>query len=49
MEDILLDTMFELPGMTSVDEVVVNEDAVGPSGQPLLIYSDTKKEAATAG
>ncbi len=50
MEDILLDTMFELPGMTSVDEVVVNEDAVdGAKAKPLLIHSDTKKVAATAG
>ena len=28
LEDILLDTMFDLPGMDSVTEVVVNEEAV---------------------
>ena len=28
MEDILLDTMFDLPAMENVDEVVVNEEAV---------------------
>jgi ATP-dependent Clp protease ATP-binding subunit ClpX len=51
MEDILLDTMFELPGMTSVDEVVVNEDAVDSAkAKPLLIHSDAKKAVtATAG
>jgi ATP-dependent Clp protease ATP-binding subunit ClpX len=51
MEDILLDTMFELPGLTSVDEVVVNEDAVdSDKAKPLLIHSDAKKTAtATAG
>jgi ATP-dependent Clp protease ATP-binding subunit ClpX len=33
MEDILLDTMFELPGMNGVSEVVVNEDAVNAGCQ----------------
>ncbi|MDD8023224.1 MAG: ATP-dependent Clp protease ATP-binding subunit ClpX [Paracoccaceae bacterium] len=50
MEDILLDTMFELPGLDSVQEVVVNEEAVDSAeAQPLLIHSDTKKEPKTAG
>ncbi len=50
MEDILLDTMFELPGFDSVQEVVVNEEAVEtPDAKPLLIHSDTKKEPKTAG
>jgi ATP-dependent Clp protease ATP-binding subunit ClpX len=46
MEDILLDTMFELPGMENVTEVVVNEEAVSGNVKPLLIYADTKKGAA---
>ncbi len=50
MEDILLDTMFELPGLENVDEVVVNEEAVGPDAEPLMIYSDSnEKEEASAG
>ncbi|TKW66904.1 MAG: ATP-dependent Clp protease ATP-binding subunit ClpX [Paracoccus denitrificans] len=51
MEDILLDTMFDLPGMESVDEVVVNEEAVeNASAQPLIIHAETKKEVSkTAG
>ncbi|SIO01960.1 ATP-dependent Clp protease ATP-binding subunit ClpX [Vannielia litorea] len=49
MEDILLDTMFDLPGMTEVDEVVVNEEAVTSDAQPLFIYSEeTKAENASA-
>jgi ATP-dependent Clp protease ATP-binding subunit ClpX len=31
MEDILLDTMFELPGADGVEEVVVNEEACPPT------------------
>ncbi|MDA3887322.1 MAG: ATP-dependent Clp protease ATP-binding subunit ClpX [Allgaiera sp.] len=51
MEDILLDTMFELPGMEGVEEVVVNEEAVtATEAKPLLIYAKSKKgEPATAG
>ena len=48
MENILLDTMFELPGMDSVTEVVVNEEAVSADGKPLMIHADSKKEPASA-
>ena len=50
LEDILLDTMFDLPGMDSVSEVVVNEEAVTSDTAPLMIHDDTKKkEPAEAG
>ncbi|MBT4211280.1 MAG: ATP-dependent Clp protease ATP-binding subunit ClpX [Marinovum sp.] len=49
LEDILLDTMFDLPGQEEVQEVVVNEEAVTAEAAPLMIYSDTKKEPASAG
>ena len=49
MEDILLDTMFDLPGMENVTEVVVNEEAVGPDAKPLMIFEDdAKSEKASA-
>ena len=48
MEEILLNTMFDLPGLGSVEEVVVNEDAVNRKGDPLLIYSDVQEEPASA-
>ena len=49
LEDILLDTMFDLPGMESVEKVVVNEEAVTSDAQPLMIHADAEKEPATAG
>ncbi|WP_223425356.1 ATP-dependent Clp protease ATP-binding subunit ClpX [Tateyamaria pelophila] len=49
LEDILLDTMFELPGLDSVTEVVVNEEAVNSDAAPLMIHADAEKEPATAG
>ena len=49
MENILLDTMFDLPGLETVEEVVVNEDAVSADAKPLMIHADNKKEPASAG
>ncbi len=49
MENILLDTMFDLPGMESVEEVVVNEESVNADAKPLMIHSDAKAEPASAG
>ncbi len=46
LEEVLLDTMFELPGMENVVEVVVNEDAIGKDGAPLMIYADQEKTAS---
>ncbi|MEY1555914.1 ATP-dependent Clp protease ATP-binding subunit ClpX [Yoonia sp. R2331] len=49
MEDILLDTMFDLPGQDTVAEVVVNEEAVNSDAAPLMIHDDKKKkETASA-
>ncbi len=48
LEEILLDSMFELPGMEGVEEVVVNADAVEKKGEPLIIYADRKEEPASA-
>ncbi|KAA0920290.1 ATP-dependent Clp protease ATP-binding subunit ClpX [Aquicoccus porphyridii] len=49
LEEVLLDTMFELPGMENVEEVVVNEEAVAHAeAKPLIIYADQKKEGTAA-
>jgi ATP-dependent Clp protease ATP-binding subunit ClpX len=49
LEEILLDTMFDLPGMDNVDEIVVNEEAVTTKAGPLVIYGDAQREPASAG
>jgi ATP-dependent Clp protease ATP-binding subunit ClpX len=46
MESILLDTMFELPSMRGVEEIVVSADVVEGRAQPLLIYSERRGESA---
>lgn len=40
MEKILLDTMFELPGMNGVEKVVINREVVEGRAEPLYIYAD---------
>jgi ATP-dependent Clp protease ATP-binding subunit ClpX len=45
---VLLDTMFELPSMQGVEEVVVNEECILRKGEPLLIYADRKEGSASA-
>ncbi len=47
METILLDTMFELPAMEGVEQVVISDEVVSGSARPLYIYAD-KEEAQTA-
>ena len=49
LEDILLDTMFELPGLDSVTKVVVNEEAAMSLAQPLMIHADAEKDSVSAG
>jgi ATP-dependent Clp protease ATP-binding subunit ClpX len=44
MENILLDTMFDLPGLDGVEEVVINQDTVDDGALPLFIYADRASE-----
>ncbi len=47
MEAILLDTMYDLPGMEGVEEVVISAEVVTGEAKPLMIYSD--KESSGKG
>ncbi|WP_428030537.1 ATP-dependent Clp protease ATP-binding subunit ClpX [Ancylobacter sp.] len=40
MEGILLDTMFDLPGLEGVEEVVISKEVVEQNARPLYIYAD---------
>ena len=45
MEGILLDTMFDLPSLDGVEEVVISAEVIdGKDVRPLYIYSERKKE-----
>ena len=44
MEAILLDTMYDLPSLEGVEEIVINKEVVEGRAEPLYIYSDRKNE-----
>ena len=44
MENILLDTMFDLPGLESVREVVINREVAEENAKPFYIYADQPDE-----
>jgi ATP-dependent Clp protease ATP-binding subunit ClpX len=48
MENILLDTMFELPSFSSVEEVVINSEVVEGRAQPLHILADRHEDLETS-
>ncbi len=48
MEAILLETMFDLPGLDGVQEVVISPDVVEGKSRPLYIYSDRREEVSSS-
>jgi ATP-dependent Clp protease ATP-binding subunit ClpX len=48
LEQVLLDTMFELPSLENVSKVVVDEAVIGGQAEPYLIYSGGGSAAAKA-
>ena len=48
MENILLHTMFELPALEGVEEVVISREVAEDYAKPLYIYSDRQEEVETS-
>jgi ATP-dependent Clp protease ATP-binding subunit ClpX len=48
MESILLDTMFELPSLEGVEEVVINREVAEEMAKPLYIYADRRGDVGTS-
>ncbi len=48
LESILLDTMFELPSLDGVEEVVINSEVVEGRARPLYIYSERKSDVESS-
>ena len=46
IESLLLKTMFKLPTMDDVEEVIINQTVVKNTSEPLIIHSKTKKTSA---
>ena len=45
LESILLETMFDLPELEGVEEVVISREVVGGTARPLYIYADRSDRA----
>ena len=48
LEQALLETMFDLPSMSNVRKVVVDDNTISGDQKPILIYSDQPKVAGSA-
>jgi ATP-dependent Clp protease ATP-binding subunit ClpX len=44
LENLLLDTMYEIPDKEDIQEVIVNEDTVKDNKTPVYVYADKKKK-----
>ncbi len=47
LEQVLLDTMYELPSMEGVDKIVIDESVINGDGEPLVIYEGADQRAAS--
>ena len=47
MEGILLASLFELPGLDGVEEIVINREVVEGRAQPLYIYTDRREDVGS--
>ncbi|WP_439519224.1 ATP-dependent Clp protease ATP-binding subunit ClpX [Hydrogenophaga sp.] len=45
LENALIDTMFDLPGMSNVEKVVVDESTIDENKPPLLVYREAARQA----
>jgi ATP-dependent Clp protease ATP-binding subunit ClpX len=48
MENILLESMYELPSLEGVEEIVINGEVVEGRAKPLYIYSDRREDLGTS-
>jgi ATP-dependent Clp protease ATP-binding subunit ClpX len=48
LEAILLDPMYDLPGLDGVEEIVINKEVVEGRAQPLYIYTDRREDVESS-
>ena len=48
METVLLDTMYDLPSLEGVEEVVINREVIEGRAQPLYVHGERKEGIAAA-
>ena len=48
LEGILMDPMLDIPTATDIEEVIINEDVVTVTAQPLVVHTTRVEEAKPA-
>ena len=48
LEAILLDSMFELPEKSDVEEIIINSDVVEHGSKPISVHSERREEIETS-
>lgn len=48
LENILLDTMYDLPSMEGISKVIINDKVITSDGKPLLVFNDKQEEPMVA-
>jgi ATP-dependent Clp protease ATP-binding subunit ClpX len=48
MENILLDSMYDLPGSDDVEEIVINGDVVDAGAKPLLVHGERRDDVGSS-
>ena len=48
LEEILLESMYEIPSEENINEVVINRDVVTGKGKPIVAYSKKKAEIGSS-
>lgn len=48
MESILLETMFDLPSLEAVEQIVINREVADEQAQPLYIYADRRGDVGSS-
>jgi ATP-dependent Clp protease ATP-binding subunit ClpX len=44
LENVLLDTMYELPSMDNVAKVIIDETVIEGKSKPLILYNSVEKK-----
>jgi ATP-dependent Clp protease ATP-binding subunit ClpX len=48
MEGILLDPMFDLPGMEDVEEIIINGEVVENGALPIMVHADRRGDVGSS-
>ena len=48
MEAVLLDSMYELPGTTDIEKVLITQDVVEGKSKPIYVHGERREEAPMA-